>query len=202
MTYPRQMGRGRGVVGASLLLLALAGCSGSSDPGPSGPRETGSPAVDLQVRGVVEFVSPDSTTEPPPLTCDGQDGPIADCVAANHGEEHLVLVGPEPDGGTFVLGPVIVDGSDVLAANVLPPPTSGLGWAVAIQLTPAGASAFAEETGASVGDRIAMVVDGQVVSAPTVAVPITSGAIHIGGSFAEAEADALASSFTPTSAGT
>lgn len=188
----------RGVAAASawVMLLALAGCANRTDTAPAGPRDTGSPGVDLQIRGVVEFVPPGSAEEPPSPTCDGQDEPVADCVAANLDAEEIVLAGAEPDGGTYVLGPVIVDASDVQQAVAVSPPTGSTEWVVQIQLTPAGTSTFASATETLAGRRVAIVIDGEILSAPTVQVPITSGAIQLQGSFDQGEAAALASHLT------
>jgi preprotein translocase subunit SecD len=63
-----------------------------------------------------------------------------------------------------------------------------------VQLSEEGSEALASATRASVGDQIAIVVDGLVVSAPTVAGPITAGAVVVAGGLSESEAERLASS--------
>jgi hypothetical protein len=64
--------------------------------------------------------------------------------------------------------------------------------AVTFRLTAEGARRFAAVTSANVGRRIAMLVDGKVVSAPTVQEPITGGAGMIAGVFTEEEVQDLA----------
>jgi preprotein translocase subunit SecD len=177
----------------ALLLSALVACSSSPDASPSASHETA--RVDLQLRPVIEVVPASSTSRP---TCGGQQEPVGDCVASNHDADRLVLVGPEPPGDTYVLGEPIIDGSDVLSARALPPQMgSDLGWTLALELTPAGTLEFGDATARLLGQQIATVLEGAIVSAPTVAMPVTGGSIAITGSFGEAEARSLASLLNP-----
>lgn len=63
---------------------------------------------------------------------------------------------------------------------------------VVFELTSAGATLFAEATAANVGRRMAIIVDGIAVSAPTVQEPITGGTGVITGNLTRDEAEALA----------
>jgi preprotein translocase subunit SecD len=69
-----------------------------------------------------------------------------------------------------------------------------MGWTVGVQLSKDGSDALASATRAAVGSAIGIVVDGLVVSAPTVAEPITAGAVVVAGGLSENEAERLASS--------
>jgi preprotein translocase subunit SecD len=64
--------------------------------------------------------------------------------------------------------------------------------AVSISFNPKGAKAFAETTQANVNKQFAMILDGQVLSAPVIQVPILDGNAIINGSFTTQSAQALA----------
>ena len=63
---------------------------------------------------------------------------------------------------------------------------------VSIRFDSAGSSTFAKVTAQNVGKRFAMVLDGQVLSAPSINEPILGGSAQISGSFTVASANALA----------
>jgi preprotein translocase subunit SecD len=73
------------------------------------------------------------------------------------------------------------------------------GWQIEIELTPSASERFSDITTRLVGKQLAIVVDDQVVSAPTVAEPITSGHTLITGVFSEREARDLAARLAPHS---
>jgi|SRR5208282_958304 preprotein translocase subunit SecD len=59
-------------------------------------------------------------------------------------------------------------------------------------LTPDGTARFAEITGQNIGKRLAIVIDGQLITAPTIQSAITGGKGQITGNFTEQEAKDLA----------
>jgi preprotein translocase subunit SecD len=63
---------------------------------------------------------------------------------------------------------------------------------VSIRFDSQGAATFAKVTSASVGQRFAMVLDGKVLSAPSINEPILGGSAQISGNFTVASANALA----------
>jgi preprotein translocase subunit SecD len=63
---------------------------------------------------------------------------------------------------------------------------------VGITFTAAGAKQFAEITRQHIGDQLAIVVDGKLLSAPIIRAEISDGKADIAGNFTEAEAKALA----------
>lgn len=63
---------------------------------------------------------------------------------------------------------------------------------IMFQLKPGAASAFHDLTRAYVGQRLAIILDGRVVSAPRIVAPIDSGNGAISGDFSPAEAVAIA----------
>jgi preprotein translocase subunit SecD len=65
-------------------------------------------------------------------------------------------------------------------------------YAVAIKFTDSGGDLFADYTGAHVGDILAIVLDKQIISAPSISEPITAGEAQIVGDFTIEEANDLA----------
>lgn len=92
-------------------------------------------------------------------------------------------------------GTVIFDGSEVESAEAGTQQNSmgNTEHVVQLSFTDEGAKKFAEATKANVGKQIAIVYDGEVISAPTVREAITDGKCVISGSFTAESAADLAS---------
>lgn len=93
-------------------------------------------------------------------------------------------------------GTVVLEGTDVAdaqAGSMTDEFTGNREYAVELTLTDEGTAKFAEATAANVGSQIAIVYDGEVISAPTVQQAITGGTAQITGAFTYEEADQLAS---------
>ncbi|MDX3693401.1 hypothetical protein PV726_24240 [Streptomyces europaeiscabiei] len=98
---------------------------------------------------------------------------------------------------TYELGPVALPGTDVSDAEADIDPERGTGWFVTLDFTSAGAKKFADVTGRLAQqtppqNQFAIVLDGTVVSAPSVSTAITGGKAEISGSFTRQEAEELA----------
>lgn len=149
------------------LLLLLTGCAPvAGEPVPGSGPVTAQ--VDVAFRPVVQ-VAPEARPDPPDTLADA-------------------------DGTVYRLGPAIGDLTrfeDVRAEQ-----GEHGGWVVQIELSPDDAREFGEWTTAHVGDQLAIVVDGEIVTAPTVQSPITGGTVQIAGRFTEDEARALATAIT------
>jgi preprotein translocase subunit SecD len=96
----------------------------------------------------------------------------------------------------FLLGPADVVGTDVDSASA-GIPQGGVQWVVNLDFTDEGADKFLESTTNLAGqtfplNAFAIVLDGRVVSFPTVDEPIPGGSATISGSFTQTEAQALA----------
>jgi preprotein translocase subunit SecD len=65
-------------------------------------------------------------------------------------------------------------------------------WGVTVKLTPAGTAQFARVTAANVGRRLAIVLDGAVVSAPVIRERIAAGRASLTGEYSPAAARQLA----------
>ncbi|WP_416959289.1 protein translocase subunit SecD [Streptomyces sp. Agncl-13] len=97
----------------------------------------------------------------------------------------------------YVLGPAAVDGTDVKKAAAVLNTTTAAGWQVTMDFTGKGGSKFATITGelaknTAPQNEFGIVLDGQVVSSPSVSSSITGGSAEISGSFTQEEAQSLA----------
>ncbi|MBA3942231.1 MAG: protein translocase subunit SecD [Sphingopyxis sp.] len=86
---------------------------------------------------------------------------------------------------------VMISGDQLLDAQQSFDPQSNQP-VVTIRFDSAGSNAFAKTTAQNVGKRFAMVLDGRVLSAPSINEPILGGSAQISGSFSVSSANALA----------
>ncbi len=90
-------------------------------------------------------------------------------------------------------GDIILDGTDIQDANAGWYSEYGVNkYIVDLILNESGKGKFASATSAHVGEAIAIVYDGEVVSAPVVQQPLTDGKAQISGNFTAEEAENLA----------
>jgi preprotein translocase subunit SecD len=95
-------------------------------------------------------------------------------------------------GKAELLGTDVRTASSSLAVNSQGQTIPG-NWQVNLDFTGPGTTKFAELTRATVGQQVAIVLDGLVVSAPQINEPITGGSAQITGDFDQQEAADLAS---------
>ena len=88
-------------------------------------------------------------------------------------------------------GKVLVTGKHLKEAQARAG-SEGQGFEVAIDFDKEGAKLFADATTANVNKPLMIVIDGKVISAPTVSGPITDGSARITGNFTAKEAENLA----------
>ncbi|MFI1732434.1 protein translocase subunit SecD [Streptomyces acidicola] len=96
----------------------------------------------------------------------------------------------------YILGPAAVDGTDVDEAQAVFDTQSAAGWKVTMKFTSGGAKKFADITGQLAKNQppqnqFAIVLDGDVVSDPSVSQSIAGGNAEISGSFTQEEAQGL-----------
>jgi preprotein translocase subunit SecD len=109
------------------------------------------------------------------------------------------LLACDEDGGRYLLGPAMVEGTDVTDASA-GIPQNGVNYVVQLEFNDHGADQFGEVTTriAGTGRQLAIVLDGMVLSAPTNDEPITGGQAEISGGsenpFTQEEAESLANS--------
>ena len=118
-----------------------------------------------------------------------------DCTAQDplrgYDDPTLPLVACSQDGAEkYVLGPVFLEGTQIENA-MAQQNQQGVGWVISLTFTPEGAAIWGEYTSANVGKNAAFVLDGEVVSAPTINGPIF-GTTEISGQFNQDTAQQLA----------
>ncbi|CAN5848539.1 protein translocase subunit SecD [soil metagenome] len=123
-------------------------------------------------------------------TCpDGEgDEPVDDRPSA-------ALITCDDDGAKYLLSPAIIEGTSLQDATAGLRPQSP-DWAVNLDLDGDGTGVFADVSRelAGTGRLFAIVLDGQVLTAPTINSTITNGQAEISGSFTQTSATALANS--------
>jgi preprotein translocase subunit SecD len=145
----------------------------------------------------------------PPIQSPDGSGDFADRFAALNCAESDILNGSTDDPAQYLiscekdasvkyaLAPADLVGTDIESATAGLPATGGGGWQVELQMTSEGAKKFADSTTKlsaleSPNDQFAIVLDGVVISAPSVNEAIIGGSAVISGSFTADEARALA----------
>jgi preprotein translocase subunit SecD len=145
----------------------------------------------------------------PPIQSPDGSGDFADRFAALNCAESDILNGSTDDPKQYLiscekdasvkyaLAPADLVGTDIESATAGLPQTGGGGWQVELQMTSEGAKKFADSTTKlsaleSPNDQFAIVLDGVVISAPSVNEAIIGGSAVISGSFTADEARALA----------
>jgi len=107
------------------------------------------------------------------LVADGDD-PSADTLPSRDGKERFRLERDE---------------APVASATVT---NAGQGATILVTFTKAGAKRFAEISSANIGKRLAIVLDGKVICAPTIRDTVVGGQAQITGKFTAAEAEEIA----------
>ncbi|MGW7440062.1 protein translocase subunit SecD [Streptomyces sp. NPDC054849] len=149
--------------------------------------------------------SPSATPAPDPAAADLQARFAAlDCTdekqrAAVKGakpEEPTLACGQRGEAwGKWLLGPAAVEGKDVKSAKGIIDPQAGA-WIVTMDFNDRGSDAFAKVTGElaakqSPQNQFAIVLDGDVISDPSVSGAITGGSAQISGGFTQQSAQDL-----------
>jgi preprotein translocase subunit SecD len=118
-----------------------------------------------------------------------------DCAAPDplrgYDDPTLPLVSCNQEGTEkYVLGPSFLEGTQIDSAQASQN-TQGVGWVIDVTFKSEGAAIWGDYTSRNVGKNVAFVLDGEVVSAPTINGPIF-GPTQITGQFSQEEAQALA----------
>ncbi|MFE6624772.1 protein translocase subunit SecD [Streptomyces sp. NPDC057740] len=97
----------------------------------------------------------------------------------------------------YILGPAEVDGTDVDDAQAVWDAQRAAGWIVNMKFTGSGGKKFANITGKLAKNQppqnqFAIVLDGEVVSDPSVSEALTGGSAEISGNFTQESAESLA----------
>jgi hypothetical protein len=183
----RALGRtlvGVGALGLVVVVTVLASSLGD-DPDPSGVG-----GVDLQLRAVLEVAEP-AAADYGGLIPACTPGPV--CADDVPPSKEVVLA--DALGARYRLAPASFTAADVGDARPEEQPDGS--WGVVVRLRPDASEAFTRLTTEAAAqspprDRIAIVVGGALVSAPTVREPISLGTFVIVGDLDAASAASLA----------
>ncbi|MEV4923471.1 protein translocase subunit SecD [Streptomyces roseoverticillatus] len=132
------------------------------------------------------------------LDCTTPEGRAKANEAAASGKPTDVIVACKKDGSAKeILGPVSVEGTNVTGASAVFDSQQGRGWLVQLKFDSTGSKKFADVTGQLASkqapqNQFAIVLDGEVVSDPSVSTSITGGQAEISGGFTQASAQDLA----------
>ncbi|MEU1818246.1 protein translocase subunit SecD [Streptomyces roseifaciens] len=132
------------------------------------------------------------------LDCTTPEGRAKASEAAAGAKPTDVIVACKKDGSAKeILGPVSVEGTGVTGADAVFDSQQGRGWLVQLKFDSSGSKKFADVTGQLAGkqppqNQFAIVLDGEVVSDPSVSTSITGGQAEISGGFTQASAQDLA----------
>lgn len=180
----------------------------TDDTGSTEEQATEAPATEEQAPQAPPVANPSDLAQITPeiqqafteTTCEDPD--LADRAAVAPAAQPLVVCNTE---GTekYVLGPVELSGGNLTDATAGPEQAQGGAvtgrWEVVLTFDDEGGDAFADVTTRLMGypqnsaqNRFAMVLDGEVISAPTVNSVISAGIATITGDFTVEEAETLA----------
>jgi preprotein translocase subunit SecD len=91
----------------------------------------------------------------------------------------------------------LLEESDIQTARVKNDPVTGSPH-IELIFTYEGSTKFARITGENIGQKLAIIVDGEIISAPVIRAAISGGSAIISGDFTESEAGELARKITET----
>ncbi|MBL9179636.1 MAG: hypothetical protein JNM65_16355 [Verrucomicrobiaceae bacterium] len=125
--------------------------------------------------------------------------------AADLLELRYVLAGEKPgaasvkfqDDTLWLNTEVVISGKDVEKAGVM---YGGEGWSILVQLTAEGSKRFDEFAAQHLGDRLAILIRGKVLSAPVVREKKYGGRISVAGGFTQEKALSLAKALNDNAA--
>lgn len=167
-------------------VLALAGCTS---------RTSGAPAKDNSpVVGPVDLVLPIEmrpVVEPGASASAEPSATPSASASATPSQTQL----PDPSGEQLTLAEPVMTIERLDRAEVTFDKVNST-WALSITLTDKDSAAFADWTADHIGERLAMVVDGEVVVAPTIQDAITGGVVQITGTYTQDDVTKLLDKIT------
>ncbi len=117
-------------------------------------------------------------------------------IVDDNPDKPLVTCGTEDEAGVkYLLSAAMIEGTDLKSASAQIP-SQQVNWVVSLAFNGSGTDQFTQISQALYGtqNQFAVVLDGQVLSAPTMNGLITNGQAQIEGNFTEASAQSLATS--------
>jgi preprotein translocase subunit SecD len=169
----------------------------SAAPSSAAPTDSAAPTTDPAAAG--SGAATDTTAPDPDAPAITQEQAAAeyatltcDTTTTRVDRPEDVIAACSEDGTVkYLLGPAVLEGTDVTDAAAATQSTTGE-WIVTLDLNNSGTDAWAAYTAANVGNAVGITLDGRVVSAPTVNGAINGGTTEISGSFDQATATELA----------
>ena len=104
---------------------------------------------------------------------------VASSMNENVGTDEEILTSPEVNSRIYVVDKkVLMTGSSLKEARM---DESGVQKAILLVFNEEGTKVLGEVTGKNIGQRVAFIVNGKVITAPVITGPITAGRAHITG---------------------
>ena len=180
------------VVNADVAPVAFAQDAPTPAPPPPAGAPAARPADPVVAAAIDEARAARQSTDP---QVQAQALAALDCAAPDplrgYDDPTLPLVSCNQEGTEkYVLGPSFLEGTQIDSAQASQN-TQGVGWVIDVTFKSEGAAIWGDYTSRNVGKNVAFVLDGEVVSAPTINGPIY-GPTQITGQFSQEEAQALA----------
>ncbi|MGX7762338.1 protein translocase subunit SecD [Streptomyces angustmyceticus] len=167
----------------------------SAKPTASGPAKPSTPPVPTPPAGA--DIPPALQKQLNALDCSTKKSrAAAGEKAANTKPSDPVVACKEDGAQKYVLGPVAVEGTDVSSAKAVFDSQQGQGWIVQMDFTSEGGKKFGDITGKLATktppqNQFGIVLDGAVVSSPSVDKAIMGGGATISGGFTQQSAEDL-----------
>jgi preprotein translocase subunit SecD len=153
---------------------------------PAAPSDGAVADPSLPEPGAAPVTQEDAAAQYATLTCAPEDA-----TSGVDLPESFVAACTEDGAAKYLLGPAIIEGTQVADASAGTEPTTGE-WVVLLDFQNEAEATWAAYTAANVGSNVAFTLDGRVISAPTIQGAITSNPTTITGSFDQESAEELA----------
>lgn len=176
----------------------------SAEPTPEPSAPAGDAAGPTSASDAAYWVTPEVQAEFDDLDCTDPAN-LAGSVSGDPDAAFVTcsidITSGQSDGLKYILGPVEIDGSEIESASsgleTLANGTVGTRWVVNMEFTSEGADEFSDVTTrlatlSPPQNQFAMVLDGLIISAPSVSETIPNGQAQISGSFTQGSAAELA----------
>ncbi|MGP3969125.1 protein translocase subunit SecD [Streptomyces sp. 6N223] len=174
------------------------GSGSGEDTGSGSGEDTGSGSGEGSGEGSQQEQANDVFTRLNELDCSTEKARLEASQAAAQAPDDAEVVTCDSEGvEKFALGPVAIPGTDVSDADAVFDSQTGKGWIVQMEFNSSGAGKFADTTEQLAGqaepmNRFAIVLDGEVVSAPSVSERLGGGRAEISGNFNQDSSEELA----------
>ena len=195
---PKASGNGAAVTGGLLPAADPTASPGATTP-PASPTGSASPSAGPTDNALLPPIQSKTNDAALQAKYDALDCTAKDALTGGKPVDPTQYMATCQTDGTakYLLAPATVLGTQLTSAQASPPQQGIGGWTVNLSLNSEGATAFLKTTTdlsqqQPPMNQFGIVLDGLVVSAPSVSNPIPGGQAEISGSFTQDEATALA----------